>query len=232
MTERTFDDFDGFAADYRQLHSKNVQLSGADSWYFAEFKVKQLRRFEADAPMRLLDLGCGDGATERFLQQSFQHCTAVGIDVSAASLEQARSQSIPQTTFAHFDGQHIPFENESFDVVFIAAVFHHIHFDQHLALMQEVFRVLKKGGRLYFFEHNPLNPVTRYLVKTCVFDADAVLLSFSYSRKLLRKAGLETIQSSFLIFFPRKGWLSKLMGLEKQLEWLPLGGQYLLRATK
>ncbi len=35
--------------------------------------------------------------------------------------------------------------------------------------------VLKKKGRVYIFEHNPYNPVTRYLVATCEFDRDAVL---------------------------------------------------------
>jgi hypothetical protein len=36
---------------------------------------------------------------------------------------------------------------------------------------------LKEDGHFIIFEHNPINPVTRHLVKNCPFDADAVLLS-------------------------------------------------------
>lgn len=33
--------FDEFAEDYREIHTKNVQgISGADSSYFGEFKVR------------------------------------------------------------------------------------------------------------------------------------------------------------------------------------------------
>jgi hypothetical protein len=40
-------DFNNFAKDYRQIHTENVQgISGADSYYFAEYKVKELSRFE------------------------------------------------------------------------------------------------------------------------------------------------------------------------------------------
>ena len=41
--------------------------------------------------------------------------------------------------------------------------------------MKEINRVLKLGGRLYFFEHNPWNPFTRFLVRTCPFDKNAQL---------------------------------------------------------
>jgi hypothetical protein len=92
--------------------------------------------------------------------------------------------------------------------------------------------VLKKGGRLYFFEHNPINPLTKYLVKTCVFDADAKLLTYQYSKKILKEVSFKNLKTHFIIFLPRMPWLKKLLGIEKYLEWLPLGGQYMIRAQK
>ena len=40
MAERSFDDFDAYAKDYRSIHTKNIKMSGADSFYFAEMKDK------------------------------------------------------------------------------------------------------------------------------------------------------------------------------------------------
>lgn len=91
---------------------------------------------------------------------------------------------------------------------------------------------MKKQGRYYLFEHNPLNPLTRYLVNTCVFDKDAKLLPSNYTRSLLRLQNFRILKKEFIIFFPRKGMLAKLIFLEKYLNWLPLGGQYFYVSEK
>ena len=72
-----------------------------------------------------------------------------------------------------------------------------------------MYRILKPGGRLYLFEHNPLNPVTKYLVKTCVFDKEARLLSFSNTKRLLKMVNFAVIAQKTILFFPRKKLLAK-----------------------
>ncbi len=232
MKERTFDEFDEFAADYRSIHSRNIQLSGADSFYFAEMKVKLLCKTETNAKLKVLDIGCGDGATELFMQQYFPAWEINGIDISSKSIEQAKTQLIPNTIFETYDGKNIASPDQVFDIVFVAGVLHHIDYSLHAGLIKEINRVLKNGGRLYLFEHNPLNPLTRYLVKTCVFDKDARLLKHGYTKKILKAAGLQIISNDFIIFFPRKGLFASLIGLEKYLRKIPLGGQYFIRAEK
>jgi SAM-dependent methyltransferase len=232
MEKRTFDDFDGYAADYRAIHSENVSISGADSLYFARMKVDHICRFEQSENLSMLDLGCGDGATEFFIKQVKPSWAITGIDVSKKSIEVAVSRTLPGVDFLHYDGSHIPLADASVDIVFVAGVFHHIAFEFHQQLQQEIFRVLRPGGRLYFFEHNPWNPLTRYLVRTCVFDDNATLLYPRYAKELLRKAGLHVMDTDYIIFFPRKGILSRLIPLEKYLRHLPIGGQYCIRAVK
>jgi len=232
MPERKFDQFDDFASDYREVHTKNIRISGADSNYFAEMKVKWISDYEKNTPLSILDLGCGDGATALYFHQYFSKCKVKGIDVSEKSIAQAKQRNLSNSEFLHYNGENIPFESNSFDVVFVAGVFHHVDFAYHSKLTSEIFRVMKAGARLYFFEHNPLNPLTRYLVNTCVFDKDAKLLKSNYAVNMLKKAGLNGIQKRFLIFFPRKGWLSKFIFLEKKLEIIPFGGQYVLTAVK
>lgn len=232
MSERTFDDFDEYANDYRNIHTENVKLTGADSFYFAEHKVRQLKDQGENGSFSLLDVGCGDGAIECYLQKILPQCIATGIDISEQSILAATDKNIPQTNFLLFNGKEIPFADNCFDVVFIAAVLHHIEFSLHQKLINEMYRVLKPGGRLYLFEHNPLNPLTRYLVKTCPFDKDARLLSFGYAKQLLIRANFSKVKIKFILFFPRKGILSNLIFMEKILGWLPIGGQYFYKCIK
>jgi ubiquinone/menaquinone biosynthesis C-methylase UbiE len=232
MDNRTFDDFDAYAKNYRTIHSQNIQLSGADSFYFAEQRVAMLQGYEKNEPLKVLDLGCGDGVSEIFMQKYFSRWQVQGIDVSKESIEMAKQQVLPNAVFNVYDGINIPFADNSFDIVFVAGVLHHVAFDLHDAMITEMKRVLKKGGRLVVYEHNPLNPLTKYIVKTCVFDKDARLLRCGYLTKLLSKHGLTISKRLYFIFIPPKGFLKKLVPFEKVVYWLPLGGKYFIRAVK
>lgn len=232
MSERSFDDFDSYAKDYRTLHTDNIKLSGADSFYFAEMKVKMLHEFENNTSLKILDVGCGDGVTEAFMNKYFSHWQIDAIDISVKSIEEAKKKKIINCDFTLYDGKNIPFSDESFDVVFMAGVLHHVDFSLHSNLIKEVNRVLKQNGRFYLFEHNPFNPVTRHLVNTCVFDKDAKLLKYNYTINLFKRNKFKIKKKNFIIFFPRKGILSKFIFLEKYLQWLPLGGQYFIVSSK
>lgn len=232
MKERTFDDFDAYADEYRSIHTKNIQLSGADSLYFAHMKVALLRSFEKNSSAKLLDIGCGDGATELFMLQHFPDWQINAIDISEKSIAAAMARKLPAVSFSVYNGTRTSFDDNSFDIIFMAGVLHHIDYGLHQVIIKEIYRLLKKGGRLYLFEHNPLNPLTRYLVNTCVFDKDARLLKSNYTIRLLKNARLKISDQRFIIFFPRKGLLGRLVFLEKYLQWLPFGGQYFIRAIR
>ncbi|MBL0357940.1 MAG: class I SAM-dependent methyltransferase [Chitinophagaceae bacterium] len=232
MDNRTFDDFDAYAKNYRAIHTKNIQLSGADSYYFAEMRVQMLQGYEQNESLKVLDLGCGDGVSEIFMQQYFPQWTIEGIDVSKESIEMAKQQQLANSNFAVYDGIHIPFEDNSFNIVFVAGVLHHVEFNLHSPMLDEMKRVLKPGGRLIIYEHNPLNPLTKYIVNTCAFDQDARLLRCGYLSRLLLRHQFNINQRLYFIFFPPKGIFKKMIGLEKYLHWLPLGGKYFIRAVK
>lgn len=225
--------FDKFAKKYRQIHTENVKrIAGADSYYFAHYKVKELARFEENNSQKLLDLGCGDGATEFYLSSIFSSFSVTGIDISSESIRIAKDRKLPKCNFLLFDGSTIPFHENSFDIVFIAGVFHHVPPELRQNLMGEAARVLKPGGRLYLFEHNPYNPLTRYLVNTCVFDEGVQLLKAKESRMLLSKAGLKILARRYVIFFPRGQVFGLLHKIEPMMSHIPFGGQYYFRAIK
>lgn len=232
MQPRGFDDFDAYAKAYRDIHTRNIAISGADSYYFAQMRVQMLTSFETNKPIKVLDVGCGDGVSEIYMEQLFPQWNITGIDVSAESIAVARQLPLSSTRFLHYDGTSFPFSDEAFDIVFVAGVFHHIDFSLHDALVSEIRRVLKAGGRLYIFEHNPLNPLTRYLVNTCVFDKDSKLLPRNYAAAMIKRNGLQLHRFDFIIFFPRTKIFKPLLLLEKWMKRIPLGGKYFIRAIK
>ncbi len=231
--KQDFDNFDEFADDYRGIHNNVLQISGADTEYFNEQKVKEVKAHESMLDdLDILDLGCGDGTTINYFSKHFTLSRLEGIDISTASISIAKTKNIKNSEFKAYNGSNIPFEDATFDIVFSAVVFHHIDFKLHSDLIQEIKRVLKPGGRFYIFEHNPHNPITRKIVNDCEFDKDAVLLKPSYAKQIIKANGLKIKELSYILFFPRFNWTSKFLFLEKFLKKVPLGGQYYVKAIK
>jgi len=227
------DDFDKYAKDYRKIHSDNLKISGAGSDHFAEYKVKEIARDLSGGKIkRILDLGCGDGTTSKYLSAAFPKSRIFGIDISQASIEIADDKKLPNCTFKVYDGDKIPFDGGHFDVVFISTVMHHVPRSKHALLMGEAARVLEQKGRLYVFEHNPLNPLTRKLVNECAFDNDAVLLSAKYLKTLFETIKMNNIRVRYTLFFPRHAIFNPLIRFEPYLSFLPLGGQYYVSGEK
>ncbi len=232
-TENSFDNFDQFATDYRQIHNDNIRLTGADSHYFSEFKVKWLRQYyENQSVGHILDLGAGDGTCLTYFSQYFPESKLKGIDVSELSIEEAAAKKIPNTEVLAYDGTKIPFSDNQFDLILVATVMHHIRFELHDGLMKEALRVLKPGGKIFIVEHNPHNPVTMHMVNTCPFDEDAVLLKPAYTKTLLQKTGFKNVKNHFTLFFPRGGVFKAFHFLEKFLSPIPIGGQYVAVGEK
>jgi hypothetical protein len=77
---------------------------------------------------------------------------------------------------------------------------------------------------LAIFEHNPVNPVTRYIVASCPFDENAVLIPAPVFAQRQREAGFRDIRTAFTGFFP--GPLRALRPLERFMTPLPVGAQY------
>jgi SAM-dependent methyltransferase len=228
-----FDNFDQFAKEYRNIHNENIKITGADSEYFAHYKVEIVAEYIfANEKVKLLDFGCGDGISLQLFHRRLPNAILAGIDVSEDSIAEAAARNIPGAELKPFDGITIPFTDATFDIVFVANVFHHIDYKNHPSTVAEIFRVLKTGGKLFIFEHNPYNPVTRKIVKDCIFDEDAVLLPPPYTKQLLKTTGFIKAKNHFTLFFPRNKLFKPFLFLEKWLRWLPIGGQYYALAEK
>lgn len=219
--------FDRFADEYRQTHARNTRLSGEAPEFFHEYKTIDVaaRLGEtARAPLAVLDFGCGVGNSVPFLRRHLPRATLTAADISPRSLEVARERFPGLADYRLFDGRTLPFADASFDVAFAACVFHHIPAADQPGLLAELHRVVKPGGRLFLFEHNPVNPLTRHAFNTCPFDEGAEMIPAGVLTARLRAAGFGEVRRDFRLFFP--GPLRALRPLERALTWLPLGAQY------
>ena len=88
----------------------------------------------------ILDLGCGDGHLTRRIAESGAH--VLGADASAEMVAAARERGV-ETEQANAEA--LPFRDATFDAVFSNAVLHWVRGQD--AMMRQVHRVLKPGGR-------------------------------------------------------------------------------------
>lgn len=230
MQERTLGEaeFDAFADTYDSdvRHS----LYGLKPDYFTRVKADFIvdlvnRRFGSSAELEALDVGCGIGNYHARLGGRFR--ALAGVDVSQASLSRAAARN-GHVDYRHYDGRRLPFENQSFDLVFTICVMHHVPPAQWPAFASEMRRVLKPGGLALVFEHNPANPLTRRIVDRCEFDIDAVLLRRGETETLLAEAGLTNVRSRCILSIPSFG--ARTRELDFTIGRLGLGAQYVAMA--
>jgi SAM-dependent methyltransferase len=221
-------EFDKFAEEYLATHETNLAITGESPDYFARYKiVETARRLRALglAPKRVLDFGCGIGSSAPHLREAFPDAEITGVDVSEKSLAVARARFPEAAQFVAYDPKSAPpAPAGGYDLIFSACVFHHIEAAEHVAIFRGLRERLAAGGAMVIFEHNPVNPVSRYIVATCPFDENAVLIPAGELAGRQRAAGFGRVDVAYTGFFP--GSLRALRGLEPLMTKIPLGAQY------
>ncbi|MDD0995711.1 class I SAM-dependent methyltransferase [Pseudomonas sp. TNT2022 ID1044] len=101
----------------------------------------------------LLDAGCGQGKSFRYLHQAFMPERLIGVDADPHSLKQSREEAVNQGMTVELIGNdcaNLTVPDASIDLLFCHQTFHHL-VEQEQALA-EFYRVLKPGGYLLFAE--------------------------------------------------------------------------------
>jgi SAM-dependent methyltransferase len=221
-------EFDKFAEEYLATHRTNLAVTGESPDYFARYKIVEVgRRLRAlrIAPARVLDFGCGIGNSAPYLREAFPQAEITGVDVSEKSLAVARARFPGAAEFVAYDPDDAPPGAQGgYDLIFSACVFHHIEPAEHVAIFRRLRERLAPGGVMAIFEHNPVNPVSRYIVATCPFDENAVLIPAGELARRQREAGFGRVGVTYTGFFP--GPLRLLRPLEPAMGRIPVGAQY------
>ena len=224
-------EFDAYAAEYDAVLARGISISGEDKNFFARGRVAWLARCLShleERPRTVMDFGCGTGSSIPFLLNEFMLESLLGVDMSVESL--AIAERLYGGARVQFASQAEQQPAKHMDLAFCNGVFHHIPLIDRSAAMNSVYSSLRPGGLFAFWENNPWNPGTRYVMSRIRFDRDAITLSPPAARRLLREGGFEIIRTDFLFFFPR--CLSWLRSLERRLTRLPLGAQYQILCRK
>ncbi len=97
---------------------------------------------------RVLDLGCGNGKTSEALVTAGAEVT--GVDFSPSAIDSCAGRLGGRASFEVADVRRLPFGDGTFDAVVSVHVLEHVPASDVNRASEEIMRVLRKGGRLYF----------------------------------------------------------------------------------
>lgn len=219
-------DFNETKQTYKSTVDKAIAFSGKDLDFFTSLKANYINDVaRSELPLitrpKLLDVGCGHGYIHQELSQ--MGFDVVGIEIASEVVDIARKAN-PDISYFCFDGNSIPFDDDTFDIVTAMCVMHHVPPKQWPKFLLEIRRVLRPGGVIMIIEHNPFNPITRYVVANNEIDDDAVLLSSLKLKHLLKHANFSNVITRNILFTPFANRFFRIV--DKILWWCPFGAQY------
>ena len=145
---------------------------------------------------RVLDVACGPG----HITEAFSHICreVIGVDLTEAPLaiakKRCQARAIANVSFQVCDVRHLPFNDESFDIVVCRLGMH--HFENPLNVLQEMSRVCQSGGNVAIEEimtsEHGERAVLHHKYETLRASAHARYIPVSELLLLFRDAGLET----------------------------------------
>jgi ubiquinone/menaquinone biosynthesis C-methylase UbiE len=156
----------------------------------------------------VLEAGCGVGAQTVILARSSPDANILSIDISGESIEKAKKiaekEGARKIRFQVADILDMPYEDETFDHVFICFVLEHM--ERPMDVLRSVKRVLKKGGTITVIEGDHgsayFYPRSDEAIRTikCLIDIQERLGGNSLIGRqifpLLKKAGFHDVQVS------------------------------------
>ncbi len=116
-------------------------------------------------PESILDLGCTIGHNTCAWKHTYPDARVVGIDVAPACLRYAHARAESQGTAVDFeqaDATALPYEDNSFDVVFSSMFLHELSVRNIRKVFAEAHRVLRPGGLMLHMELPPNDSLAPY----------------------------------------------------------------------
>jgi ubiquinone/menaquinone biosynthesis C-methylase UbiE len=148
---------------------------------------------------KILDVGGGTGLIAKVLRGKKQNDDIMVIDLSRSMLQKVKD---PTLSVVQGDVTTFPLKDETFTLAILVNTLHHIYETKQQVALREVFRILKKQGRIFIIEiwlpntflSNLFIKIEKILVgKTHHLTADKMQF-------VIQDAGFHEIK----VFFPKK----------------------------
>jgi ubiquinone/menaquinone biosynthesis C-methylase UbiE len=160
-------------------------------------KLVGIRMFRPTKGMSILDVGCGTGSHLELYQR--YKCNLYGIDMSPSMLNVARERLGDTVQLELGDATDMPYKDKKFDLVISMLTLHEMSPETRSAVLNEVRRVLKIGGRLLLidFHPGPYQPLQGWISKTIIFLSElaAGRRHFKNYRQFIATKGLSALIS-------------------------------------
>jgi SAM-dependent methyltransferase len=203
-----------------------------DRWYLAVSHGMQAQREHLRKVCEgkvVLEYGCAYGETTLNEYRLHECAKEVhGIDLSDVAIEKAKARAaklgVTNAFFRDGNAEAMPYEDETFDVIFGRGIIHHLDLNASFA---ELKRVLKPGGIISFYEPMGHNPVINwYRNRTPQYrtpDEHPIVESdFKLARKYFKEVNTEYFGMTTLVAVPLGGLLlNQLRSVDKVILKLP-----------
>jgi ubiquinone/menaquinone biosynthesis C-methylase UbiE len=184
-------------------HSPDSLFEGC-SWFYALCReylfrdhTQEIARalFPPDGPgpgTHVLELGCGPGFYSCRLSQEYPQIRTTGVDLSENLIARAKSRaarrSLENCTFAHEDVHALSNPSNSIDAIVVSRLF--LIVQNRDAVLNEIFRVLKPGGRCFIAE--PTSGFRTRIPLTCMWLLSKLTNTPAGKYRDLRQTGVMT----------------------------------------
>jgi ubiquinone/menaquinone biosynthesis C-methylase UbiE len=174
------------------------------------------------ADRSVLDVGCGDGSFTVLFWERGRPTAMTAVDAAAEAVLRAQGRAAGRPIrFAVADAHHLPFADDTFDLVLLQSILHHD--EDPLATLREGLRL---APRLLIHEPNGSNLGLKIIERVSPYHRAHREKSFSVQQltRLIRQAGGRAEYHRYAGFVPMfsPDWLARIMkALEPVVEWLP-----------
>lgn len=158
----------------------------------------------------ILDLGTGSGYIAFPLSEQNPNTHIIGMDIVTETLERNTNIAVEQgrgnLKFVAYDGKIFPFKDAGLEMIITRYALH--HFPNIEETFREMYRVLKKGGKLVISDPTPNeNDTVGFVDKFMQMKKDGHIKFYSFSefKEMLEKSGFRYLsRHDTSIRFPRK----------------------------